>query len=131
MALWVCMNIRNYISKDSPSFSRKDQWNFMHIIYLNFTKKATHSPRACFQALKPVWMACVYSLCDLTQTSDSTDCLLQSADSPAASLTVGIALVSDRHWETVLLQQVSSRAFPTVCFFTSPFRVDDVSSLSS
>lgn len=39
MALRVCIKIRNYISKDNPSFSRKDPWNFMHIIYLNFTEK--------------------------------------------------------------------------------------------
>lgn len=43
MPLQVCVNIRNCISKNNPLCSRKDQWNFMSIIYFSFTKKATQS----------------------------------------------------------------------------------------
>lgn len=41
MALQVCVNIRNYISKNNPLFRRNEQRNFMPIIYFSFTKKAT------------------------------------------------------------------------------------------
>lgn len=82
MALWVCINIRNYISKDNPSFSRKDQWNFMHIIYYNFTKKATQ-PYSMYSGIETG----VDGMCIFIVWSDS---------SPLTALTVCFSLLTQR-----------------------------------